>query len=165
MGPREQPDLDRDLAQVGQAAAVHPDPLVEGELAADLLVDEVVEALADPRLAACGLEQPLGVPAGPAGTDRGRDALLEGVDPTRQVVAEPDEQVGRRLGVGQRAMRLRELDAEEVRQRRQLVVLEVGVALAREHEGVEVAARLDVGAVAEGGLDEARGRTRPSGRR
>ena len=48
-----------------------------------------------------------------------------------------------------------ELDAEERRQRVELVVLEVGVALAGDHEGVEVTALLEAGAVAEGLLDEA----------
>ena len=51
-------------------------------------------------------------------------------------------------------MRLGELDAEEVRQRRELVVLEVRIALAGDREGVEVAARLEVGPVGERGLDE-----------
>ena len=36
---RQDADLDRDLAELGQAAAVHPDALVEGELAGGLLVD------------------------------------------------------------------------------------------------------------------------------
>ena len=52
-------------------------------------------------------------------------------------------------------MRLRQVDAEVVRQRRQLVVLEVRVALAGDDQRVEVAARLDVRAVGEGGFDEA----------
>ena len=68
---------------------------------------------------------------------------------------EPQEQVGRRLGVGPCPVRLGELDAEEVGERRQLVVLEVRVALAGDGQGVEVAALLEVRAVGEGGLDEA----------
>ena len=51
-------------------------------------------------------------------------------------------------------MRLRELDAEEVREGRQLVVLEVRVALARDGQRVEVATLLEVGPVAERGLEE-----------
>ena len=80
--------------------------------------------------------------------------LAQAVDAARQVVAEPDQQVGGRLGVRQGAVRLGELDAEEVRQRRELVVLEVRIALAGDRQRVEVAARLDVGAVGERGLDE-----------
>ena len=52
-----------------RAAAVHPDPLVEGELAGGLLVDEVEQGLADARLAAGGLLEALGVAAGPRGAD------------------------------------------------------------------------------------------------
>ena len=103
VGARQEADLDRDLAQLGQAAAVHPDALVEGELAGGLLVDEAEQALADARLAAGGLEQRLAVATGRGwpGTSR-RSPVLRVVDPTRQVVAEPDQQVGGRLGVGQR---------------------------------------------------------------
>ena len=32
VGARQEADVDRDLAELGQAAAVHPDALVEGEL-------------------------------------------------------------------------------------------------------------------------------------
>ena len=52
-------------------------------------------------------------------------------------------------------MRLGELDAEEVRQRVELVVLEVGIALAGDRQRVEVATLLEVGPVAERGLEEA----------
>ena len=81
-------------------------------------------------------------------------AFAQRGDPGRQVVAEPDQQVGGRLGVGQRPMRLGELDAEEVRQRRQLVVLEIGIALAGDRQRVEVAARLEVRAIGERRLEE-----------
>ncbi len=82
-----------------------------------------------------------------------RPALRPG-DPAGEVVPEPDEQVGGRLGVRPGSMRLGELDAEEVRQRRQLVVLEVRIALAGDRQGVEVAALLEVRPVAQRRLDE-----------
>ena len=37
VGPRQDADVHRDLAQLGQAATVQPDALVEGQLAGDLL--------------------------------------------------------------------------------------------------------------------------------
>ena len=55
---------------------------------------------------------------------------------------------------GSGPMGLRELDAEEVRQRRELVVLEIRVALAGDRQGVEVAARLEAGPVGQRGLEE-----------
>ena len=55
VGARQDADLDRDLAELGQAAAVHADALVEGQLAGGLLLDEAEQALADARLAAGGL--------------------------------------------------------------------------------------------------------------
>src|SRR4051812_44569058 len=90
-------DLDRDLAQLRQPAAVHPDALVEGHLAGDLLVDEIEQALADPRLALGSLLEELAVAAAPRGADGVSDAGLEGCDALRQVVPEPDEQVRGRL--------------------------------------------------------------------
>ena len=152
--PRQDADVDRDLAQLGHATTVHPDALVEGELAGGLLLDEAEQVLADARLAAGALEEGLAVATGPVRPDRVGDRLAQGLEPARQVVAEPDEQVGGRLGVGECPVRLGELDAEEVRQRRELVVLEVRIALAGDRQGVEIAARLDVGAVGERRLDE-----------
>ena len=113
-------------------------------------------ALADARLATGGLQRGalLSPPVRVARIDVG-DAVAERGDATGQVVAEPDQQVGRRLGVGAGAMRLGELDAEEVRQRRQLVVLEVRIALAGDRQRVEVAALLEVRAVGERRLEEA----------
>ncbi len=61
MGPRDQPDVDRDGPDIRDAAAVHPDPLVENELADGLLVDQPEQALADTGVAARRLEQALGV--------------------------------------------------------------------------------------------------------
>ena len=81
------------------------------------------------------------------GTERGQ--------PGGQVLGEPDQQAGGGLGIRQRAMRLRELEAEEVREGRQLVDLEVRVGLAREGQRVEVAALLEWRPVAERGLQEA----------
>ncbi len=111
-------------------------------------------ALADARLAAGGFLERLAVAAGPGGTDRVRDPLAQRRDATGQVVAEPDQQVGGRLGVRAGPVGLGELDAEEGRQRRELVVLEVGIALAGDRQRVEVAARLEVRPVGQGGLEE-----------
>ena len=72
VGARHEADLDGDLAQLGHAAAVHPDALVEGQLAGDLLVDEAEQALADARLAAGGFQHGLGVATGPVGPERVR---------------------------------------------------------------------------------------------
>ncbi len=80
--------------------------------------------------------------------------VAEPGDAAGQVVAEPDQQVRGRLGVGQGPMRLGELDAEEMRQRRELVVLEVRIALASDRQRVEVAALLHVRAVGDGRLEE-----------
>ncbi len=111
--------------------------------------------LADAGLALGGLLERLAVAAGPRGADGVGKTRLEGGDATRQVVAEPDEQVRGRLGVGAGPVRLGELDAEEVRQGRELVVLEVRITLAGDRQGVEIAARLDMRAVDERRLDEA----------
>ena len=154
VGARQDADVDRDLAELRDAAAVHADALVEGELAGGLLVDEAEQPLADARLALGGFLDGLAVATGPGRPERVGDAGPQGGDATRQVVAEPDQQLGGRLGVGQCPVRLGELDAEEMRQRRELVVLEVGIALAGDRQRVEVAARLEVGAVRERGLDE-----------
>jgi len=62
---RQEADLHGDRADLVEAAAVHPDPVAEDELADGLLVDEAEEALRDARLAAGQLEQALGVAAGP----------------------------------------------------------------------------------------------------
>ena len=119
VGARQDADLDRDLAELRQAAAVHADALVEGELAGGLLVDEVEQALADARLAAGGLER------GPSLSPPVRLARIESAMPSWRASMRPGRSLpnqisrfGGRLGVGQRAMRLGELDAEEVRQRR-----------------------------------------------
>ena len=74
MGAREEADLDRDLAEVRHAAAVHADALVEGDLAGGLLVDQAEQALADARLAAGGLVEGLAVATGPVGPDGVGDA-------------------------------------------------------------------------------------------
>src|SRR4029077_11064296 len=104
-------------------------------------------ALADPRLALGGLLEAFAIAAGPRRADGVGDAGLESGDALRKVIAEPDQQVRGRLGVGAGPVRLGELDAEEVRQRRQLVVLEVRIALAGDRQGVEIAAGLDVRAI------------------
>ncbi len=91
---------------------------------------------------------------GAGGADGVSDPGLERLDPAREVVAEPDEQVGGGLGVRQRAVVLGQLDPEEVGQRPELVVLEIRVALAGDHERVQVAALGDAGAVAERLLEE-----------
>ena len=74
---------------------------------------QVEEALADARLAPGGLEQLGGVAAGALGPDGVGDRLAQRRDPARQVVGEPEQEVGGRLGVRQRAVALGELDAEE----------------------------------------------------
>ena len=79
----------------------------------------------------------------------------QGRDPAGQVVGEPEQQVGGRLGVRQGAVALRELDAEEARQVTELVRLGAGIALAGDDQRVEVRARLEPEAVALGLFDEA----------
>ena len=123
MCPRDEPDLDRDRSDVGQAAAVDPDALVEDDLADGLLLDQAEQALADAGLAPGGLEQRGRVATVALGADGIGDRRAQGRDPTRQVVREPEQQVGGRLGIGQGAVALRELDAEEARQVTELVRL------------------------------------------
>ena len=89
-----------------QVAAVHADALVEHQLADDLLVEQAGQALAEARLAAGGLEQRLRVATGPRARIASATAVLVGVDATRQVVREPDQQVRGRLGVRQGPVRL-----------------------------------------------------------
>ena len=124
MGARDEPDLDRDRADVGQAAAVDADALVEDELADGLLLDEAEQALADARLAASGLEQRWRVATGAVGADGVGDRRSRRVEirPGRSL-REPEQQVGGRLGVRQGAMALGQLDAEEARQVAELVRL------------------------------------------
>jgi hypothetical protein len=81
VGPRQDADVDRDLAQLRDAAAVHPDPLVERELTSGLLLDEAEQALADACVAAGSLEQRLAVAAGAVGPERVGDRLAQGLEP------------------------------------------------------------------------------------
>ncbi len=101
------------------AAAVHPDALVEGHLAGGLLVDEVEQALADACLAASGFHERLAVAvrARWRGWSR-RSASRSVLRRAGRSLREPDQQVGRRLGVRQGAMGLGQVDAEEARQGR-----------------------------------------------
>ena len=152
---REEADLDRDRADLVDGAAVHAKALAQDELADGLPLDEPEQALAEACVAAGRLEQARGlVLVGAGGPDRGGDAGPEGLDPSGQVVPEPDQEVRGRLGVRQRAVVLGELDAEEPGQGPELVVLEVRVALAGDDQRVEERALRDAGAVAEGLLDE-----------
>jgi hypothetical protein len=156
VGARQEADLDRDRAELRGPAAVHPEALVEGQGAAGLLEHEVVEVLADPGLAARGIELRLRlVLRGPVGPDRVGDLALQGRDAARQVVREPEQEAGRRLGVRQRPVVLGQVDPEERRERVQLVVLEVRIALAGDRQRVEEAARVVVGGAAAGLLEEA----------
>ena len=75
--------------------------------------------------------------------------------PSRQVVAEPDQQVGGRLGVGPARCAWASSMPKKFDSVGELVVLEVRIALAGDRQGVEVAALLEVRAVAERGLEEA----------
>ena len=103
------------------------------------------EALGEARLDLGGVERGIGrtdVPAVDAAPDRRGDSGLVGLDPTRQVVAELDEQRGGRLRVGQRPVR-RLRQAVELGQLGQLVGAPVGVCLAGEGQGVEVPALRD----------------------
>ena len=72
------------------------------------------------------------------GADGARDALLQRVDPRRQVRREAEHDVGGRLGVTRRTMVSLVRDAEEPRDVAQLVGVLVGVGLANQHERVEV---------------------------
>ena len=149
------------------AAAVHPDALVEGELAGGLLVDEAEQALADARLAAGGLEDGLacrrrsgwpgttsampslaGRRSGPAGRCRTRSAGWR--SPRRRAAP----------GGAWASSMPKKCDSVG-----ELVVLEVRIALAGDRQRVEVAARLEVGAVGRARPRGSRGRSRPSGRR
>src|SRR5947207_12499755 len=99
MGPGQQPDLDRDRPDVVNAAAVHADALVEDELADRLLVDEVEQALADARLAACSFEPGLRIAAIAVRPNALGDRLAEAVDSAGQVRREGEDQLGRGFGV------------------------------------------------------------------
>ena len=84
------------------------------------------------------------------------DRLAERRDPARQVVGEPEQQVGGRLRVRQGPVALRQSSMpKKCDSVAELVVLEVRVALAGDDERVEVAARREPGPVAERLLDEA----------
>ena len=77
VGARQEADLDRDRSDVGQAAAVDADALVDDDPADGLLLDEAEEALADARLAASRLEQRVGVAALPLARGRRRRSTRE----------------------------------------------------------------------------------------
>ncbi|MEJ7697938.1 MAG: hypothetical protein WKF78_15300 [Candidatus Limnocylindrales bacterium] len=128
MRPRDEPDLDRDRSDVGQAAAVDPDALVEDQPSNGLLLDQVEQALADAGLTSRRLEQLRRVAALALGADRAGDRLAQGRDPARQVVREPEQQVGRGLGVRQGAMALGQLDPEETGEVTELVRLRARIA-------------------------------------
>src|SRR3990172_2287117 len=86
---------------------------------------------------------------------RARDRLAQPRQAAGEVAREPDQQVGRRLGIRQRAMVLRELHTEVARERLEPVILQVRIAIAGDDERVEVAAGVEARAVPEGLLDEA----------
>src|SRR4029079_14051591 len=155
VGPRDQSDLNRDRPDVGEAAAVDPDPLVEDDPPDGLLLDQAEEVLADARLASSGLEERVRVATLALSANGIADRLAEGRDPAGPVVCEPEQQIGRRLGVARAPMRLRQLDPEEPGQVGQLVRLGARVALASDDERVEVLARLEPEPVALRLLDEA----------
>src|SRR4029078_7520990 len=92
MRARDEPDLDRDGPDVGEAASVDPDPLVEDEPADGLLLEEAEQALADAGGAARLLEERVCVPAGPVGANGVRDALAQRGDATWQIVREPQQE-------------------------------------------------------------------------
>jgi len=114
--PWDEPDFDRDRADVGQAAAVNPDPLVEDDPPHRLLLDEVEEVLADARLPPRSLQEAFGIVVGSIRPDGGGDPVAESGDPVRQVACKVQQQVGRGLSVRQGAMVGRLLDPEELRQ-------------------------------------------------
>ena len=138
VGARHEADLDRDRPDVRQAAAVDPDALVEHDPADRLLLDQAEQGLADSRLTPGRLEELGGVAAGPVRPHGLGDRLAEGGDATREVVGEPDQEVGGRLGIRKGAVALRELDPEEPRQIAELVRLGAGIPFAGDHQGVDV---------------------------
>ncbi len=155
VGARHQPDLDRDRPDVVEAAAVDADALVEDDPADGLLLDQVEQALADPRVAAGGLEERVGVATRLLGAHRIADRGLQLGDPSRQLVREPQQEVRGGLGVGQGAVARRELDPEEPGQVTELVRLGARVALTGDDERVQVRARREPEPAALGLLDEA----------
>jgi hypothetical protein len=141
VGTRQHADLDGDRADLVDAAAVHADALVEDELADGLLLDEAEQALADARLArAASSRRPgPGLPGGWRGwRPRSRP---RGSRCGREVFGELGQQMRRSSRRRQAAMRGLDLDPEEPGDVAELVGLEVRVALAGDHERVEVAAR------------------------
>ena len=120
MRTRDEAHLDRDRSDVGQAATVDPDALVDDDAAHGLLLDQVEQALADSGVATSRVQQRVGVATLALGPDRVGDRRLQLRDPARQVVGEPEQEARGRLGVRQGAMALAQLDAEEARQVRSL---------------------------------------------
>ncbi len=156
VSPRQHADLDRDRADLVDAAAVHADAFVEDHLADRLLLDETEEALADATLASGGVEQRCRVLAFLAGGPDGNgDGVFEVLDPRRKVLRELGEDGGRRLGVSKAAMSGFDRDAEEPGNVAKLVRLEVRVAIASDGQGVEVARVGELARLAERLLDEA----------
>ncbi len=114
---------------------------------------EAEQALADPGLAAGGLQERRTL-AGLLGPHGGGDAVVQDAEPVRELGREREQQLGGRLGVRQGPMGLLELDAEERREVAQAIRLSARVALAGDDERVEVPALLEPVPVAPGRLDE-----------
>src|SRR5450759_5969513 len=114
MSPWQDANLDRNLAEFVDAAAVHSDALGDDHVARGLLVDEVEQALAYASLATSRLEQAGRVLAFLAvGADRDRDAVLQVGDAVGGVGGELGHDSGRGFGVGEAAMSRLDGDAEE----------------------------------------------------
>ena len=99
------------------------------------------------------------------GADGVGEALAEGLDPARQVVAEPDQQVGGRLGVRAGPVGLGELDAEEARQRRRACSSRGPGSPRGRSSGCRGSGRTRCGSRRRAPPRGSRGRSRPSGRR
>ena len=156
VGARQNADLHGDGPDLVYAAAVHADPLVEDHVADGLLLDELEQTLADADLAASRFEQAGRILAFLAvGADRDGDTVHQVLDAVREVLRELGQDGSGRLGVGQAAVSGLDGDAEELGDVAQLVGLEVRVALAGDHECVEVTALDELPVLTQGHVQEA----------
>ncbi len=156
VGTRQNTDLDRDRAQLVDATTVHADALVEDDLAGGLLLNQLEEALADPALAAGGVQEARGILAFLAvGADRDGNRVLQVLDAVREIARECGNDAGGRFGVGKAAVNGLDGDAEEARDIAQLVRLEIRIGLTSDHERVQVAALDELATLAQSLVQEA----------
>src|ERR1035437_1989593 len=149
MSPWQDTNLDRNLAEFVDAAAIHSDALGDDHVARGLLVDEIEQALAYASLATSRFKQAGRVLAFlPIGTDRDRDAVLQVGDAVGNVTGELGHDCGRGFGVGEAAMSRLDGDAEEAGDIAELVGLEVRIGLASDDKSVKVATLDELAALA-----------------